>query len=119
MMIVVMACSVWVFMDDYNSQAVRQGTAAITRDNRWGSIIAANIYSKGIKLQIDGKQVDAGADNIFFDDELKLYIASDVLSDWFSCATNFYNSNHVILEKYNSRIVLSAGQKTMMCDNES
>ena len=119
MMIVVMACSVWVFMDDYNSQAVRQGTAAITRDNRWGSIIAANINSKGIKLQIDGKQVDAGADNIFFDDELKLYIASDVLSDWFSCATNFYNSNHVILEKYNSRIVLSAGQKTMMCDNES
>lgn len=118
-MLVVTACSVWVFMDDYNSQEVRQGTAAITRDNRWGFIIAANINSKGVKLQIDGKQVDAGTDNIFFDDELKLYIASDVLSDWFSCATNFYNSNHLILEKYNSRIVLSAGQKTMMCDNES
>lgn len=118
-MLVVTACSVWVFMDDYNSQEVRQGTATITRDNRWGCIIAANINSKGVKLQIDGKQVDAGTDNIFFDDELKLYIASDVLSDWFSCATNFYNSNHLILEKYNSRIVLSAGQKTMMCDNES
>lgn len=118
-MLVVTACSVWVFMDDYNSQEVRQGTATITRDNRWGCIIAANINSKGVKLQIDGKQVDSGTDNIFFDDELKLYIASDVLSDWFSCATNFYNSNHLILEKYNSRIVLSAGQKTMMCDNES
>lgn len=118
-MLVVTACSVWVFMDDYNSQEVRQGTATITRDNRWGCIIAANINSKGVKLQIDGKQVDAGTDNIFFDDELKLYIASDVLSDWFSCATNFYNSNHLILEKYNSKIVLSAGQKTMMCDNES
>lgn len=119
MIFVVIACSVWVFIDDYNLQDVRQGTAAITRDNRWGNIIATNINSKGIKLQIDGKQVAANNEEIFFDDELKLYIASEVLSEWFSCATNFYNSNHLILEKYNSRIVLSAGQKTMVYDDEN
>lgn len=119
MIFVVIACSVWVFIDDYNLQDVRQGTAAITRDNRWGNIIATNINSKGIKLQIDGKQIAANNEEIFFDDELKLYIASEVLSEWFSCATNFYNSNHLILEKYNSRIVLSAGQKTMVYDDEN
>lgn len=118
-MLVVIACSIWAFRDDYSPQAVRMGTTAITKDNRWDGIIAANVNTKGIKLQIDGKPVTATGENLFFDDAMNLYVASDVLSDWFSCSANFYNSNHLILEKYNSRIVLSAGQKTMMCDDES
>ena len=54
-MLVVIACSIWVFMDDYNPQAVKQGASGITRDSRWSGIIAGNINSRGIKLQIDGK----------------------------------------------------------------
>ena len=56
-MLVVIACSIWVFMDDYNPQAVKQGASGITRDSRWNGIIAGNINSRGIKLQIDGKSV--------------------------------------------------------------
>ena len=118
-MLVVIACSIWVFMDDYNPQAVKQGASGITRDSRWNGIIAGNINSRGIKLQIDGKSVASTAEQIFFDDELQLYISSEVLSEWFLCAANFYSSNHLILEKFNSRIVLSAGQKTMMRDDQS
>lgn len=118
-MLVVIACCVWVFMDDYNPQAVKQGTTGITRDSRWSGIIANNINSRGVKLQIDGKPVQATSEQVFFDDNLSLYISSDVLSDWFSCASNYYSSNHLILEKFNSRIVLSAGQRTMMCDEQS
>ncbi len=118
-MLVIIACSIWAFRDDYGPQAVKMGTTAITKDNRWGGIIASNVNLKGIKLQIDGKSVAATGETLFFDDEMNLYISSDVLSDWFSCAASFYNSNHLIIEKYNSRIVLSAGQKTMMCDDES
>ena len=118
-MLVVIACSIWVFMDDYNPQAVKQGASEITRDSRWNGIIAGNINSRGIKLQIDGKSVASTAEQIFFDDELQLYISSEVLSEWFLCAANFYSSNHLILEKFNSRIVLSAGQKTMMCNDQS
>lgn len=118
-MFVVIACSIWVFMDDYNPQAVKQGASEITRDSRWNGIIAGNINSRGIKLQIDGKSVASTAEQIFFDDELQLYISSEVLSEWFLCAANFYSSNHLILEKFNSRIVLSAGQKTMMCNDQS
>ena len=118
-MLVVIACSIWVFMDDYNPQAVKQGASGITRDSRWNGIIAGNINSRGIKLQIDGKSVASTAEQIFFDDELQLYISSEVLSEWFLCAANFYSSNHLILEKFNSRIVLSAGQKTMMCNDQS
>ena len=114
-MLVVIACSIWAFMDDYNPQAVKQGASEITRDSRWNGIIAGNINSRGIKLQIDGKSVASTAEQIFFDDELQLYISSEVLSEWFLCAANFYSSNHLILEKFNSRIVLTAGQKTMMC----
>ena len=54
-MLVVIACSIWAFMDDYNPQAVKQGASEITRDSRWNGIIAGNINSRGIKLQIDGK----------------------------------------------------------------
>lgn len=118
-MLVVIACSIWVFMDDYNPQAVKQGASGITRDSRWNGIIAGNINSREIKLQIDGKSVASTAEQIFFDDELQLYISSEVLSEWFLCAANFYSSNHLILEKFNSRIVLSAGQKTMMRDDQS
>ena len=118
-MLVVIACSIWAFMDDYNPQAVKQGASEITRDSRWNGIIAGNINSRGIKLQIDGKSVASTAEQIFFDDELQLYISSEVLSEWFLCAANFYSSNHLILEKFNSRIVLSAGQKTMMCNDQS
>lgn len=116
-MLLISACSIWVFRDDYTAQSVRAGTTAIAKDSRWGAIIAANVNSKGIKLQIDGKSVETSEDLVFFDDEMNFYIASEVMSDWFSCAANFYSSNHLILEKYNSRIVLSAGQKTMMCDD--
>ena len=38
-MLVVIACSIWVFMDDYNPQAVKQGASGITRDSRWNGII--------------------------------------------------------------------------------
>lgn len=119
MMIVVVACGVWVFRDDFAPQLVKAGTADIAVDDRWGGIISANVNAKGIKLQIDGKAVQTSGDNMFFDENMNLYVASDVMRDWFSCASNFYNSNHLILEKYNSRIVLTAGQKTMMCDDVS
>ena len=98
-MLVIIACSIWAFRDDYSPQAVKMGTTAITKDNRWGGIIASNVNLKGIKLQIDGKSVAATGETLFFDDEMNLYISSDVLSDWFSCAANFYNSNHLIIEK--------------------
>lgn len=64
-MLVVIACSIWVFMDDYNPQAVKQGASGITRDSRWNGIIAGNINSRGIKLQIDGKSVASTAEQIF------------------------------------------------------
>ena len=51
-MLVVIACSIWAFMDDYNPQAVKQGASEITRDSRWNGIIAGNINSRGIKLQV-------------------------------------------------------------------
>lgn len=64
-MLVVIACSIWAFMDDYNPQAVKQGASEITRDSRWNGIIAGNINSRGIKLQIDGKSVASTAEQIF------------------------------------------------------
>lgn len=119
MMLIIIVCCVWVFRDDFTPQFVKAGTSEIAVDDRWGSIIASNVNSRGIKLQIDGKSVQTSGNNLFFDDDMNLYIASDVMPDWFSCASNFYSSNHLILEKYNSRIVLATGQKNMMCDDVS
>ena len=84
-MLVVIACSIWVFMDDYNPQAVKQGASGITRDSRWNGIIAGNINSRGIKLQIDGKSVASTAEQIFFDDELIVYIIGGFVGVVFMC----------------------------------
>ena len=57
-MLVVIACSIWVFMDDYNPQAVKQGASGITRDSRWNGIIVQ--YISQLQITIIG-----GVINVF------------------------------------------------------
>ena len=75
MMLIIIVCCVWVFRDDVTPQFVKAGTSEIAVDDRWGSIIASNVNSRGIKLQIDGKSVQTSGNNLFFDDDMNLYIA--------------------------------------------
>lgn len=117
--LLICVCCVWVFREDYIPQSVKAGTGSLSRDKQWDSIISANINSKVIKVQIDGKSVPVKTGDIWYDDSMNMYIAADVLTDWFSCAASYYSSNHLILEKFNSRLVLMMGQKTMMLDDES
>lgn len=103
-----------------------KGTLGVERLNgkleksvEWNPIIASLINSKGINLEVDGKPIEAQTGDIIYDDDMTLLIAADRLTDFFSCASQYYSSNHLVLRKFNRRIVLADGQTTMMMDDES
>lgn len=114
-----MGVTFFVFRDDFKPQEVKAGMSPLSRSSEWNPIIAANINNKGIKLSVDGKTVALSQEDIFMNEDMVMMIAADILTENFSCAANFYNSNRLILEKYNSRLVLTVGQSNVMMNDES
>lgn len=108
-----------IFYYNPKDYAIDRSEAKAGKAQAWNPIMAKLINEQGITLRVDGKMVRTVKGDVIYDDDMELLIAADILTDVFNCASNFYSSNHLVLRKFNNRVVLSEGQSTMMMDEES
>lgn len=117
--LVILAANISIMREEVDANSVKMGMTAFNYDTGWDAIIADNVNLKGIKLQIDGKAITVSDNSIMMSEDRTIFIASDVLTELFSCATNYYGQSRLILEKYNNRITLFSGQDIMMMNDET
>ena len=110
-----------VFRIDFSPNAIKPVAVntELVNSSEWGRIISNDINSKQIKILVDGKIEKTGIDDLYMNEDLQLMISADILTDIFSCAVNVYNSERIIVEKYNNRLIVTNNQKNMMLDNKS
>lgn len=65
----------------------------------WKSERANFSNNNGIKLELDGNNLDFASGKIYFDENMETMISSEIISDVFDCAINIYNKNKLIIEK--------------------
>lgn len=97
----------------FNVEKVEPGSAAGNYQEDWYSLISREVNEKGLRLLVDGKEVDKGNGTIHMAESGELMIPVQSLTDAFSCAAHFYDKTKLVIEKYNVRAELVLGEKNM------
>ncbi len=115
--LLILILNFFIMNEEVDTSSVKMGVSSFNYDSKWDAIIAENVNLKGIKLQIDGKSIIVSDKSLIMDDKRTIFIATDVLTELFSCATNYYGQNRLVIEKYDNRVTLFAGQDIMMMND--
>ncbi|WP_099469967.1 lectin like domain-containing protein [Konateibacter massiliensis] len=88
-----------------------KGEREVYGQSLWNSYISDSVNDKKITLLIDGTEADISQREIFMDENLNIMISYKKLGQNFNCSVNLYDSDRLVLEKYNTTIemVLNSG----------
>ncbi len=106
--ILVMAAAGIKFYQSYNNAETVKGINSMKVSDEWDSLIAEAVNKSHISIVVDGNNISIDKDSLYFDDNRTLLIKTALLRDIFSCAVNIGKKEDVIIEKSNTKIVMSA-----------
>lgn len=85
--------------------AVGKTFTAQERPAGWKEIMAYSINSRGIKVIVDGKEVN-NANEVVMSDQMYILFPSQLIKSTLNCSYNEYEDGRVLLQKGNTRIEL-------------
>lgn len=85
-----------------------EGINSMKVSGQWNSIISNAVNDSCISMVVDGNSIIIDSESLYLDENRSLLIKTELLRDIFSCAVNIGKKEDVIIEKSNTKIVMSA-----------
>ncbi len=76
----------------------------------WNPIIANEVNSNVIKIQIDGKEYNSSETNFYMDKNRNIMIPVSMLRDSFNCSAHIYEESLLLVEKHNLSVYFALGE---------
>ncbi len=106
------------YISSLQSEGIVDNKVSITSDADWNMIISESVNQEQVKIEIDSASVKTNSEDIYMDVNKNIMISEDVLTSLFSCATNRYYSNILVIEKSDIRIIITTGSKMISVNGE-
>lgn len=85
-----------------------EGLNPMNVSEQWNSIISDAVNGSCISMVVDGNSITMDSESLYLDENRTLLIKTQLLRDIFNCAVNIGKKEDVIIEKSNTKIVMSA-----------
>lgn len=106
------------YLDSQRAMELAGGSSRMTYAFGWNKILADNVNSNRIVLNVDGSETNISREDIYMDSGLNMMINVDVLTPLLSCAVNRYDGNVAIIEKGSARVCAYAGSSSATVNGE-
>lgn len=85
-------------------EAIGKFRGASIEKSTWNPMIAKNINSKNIALNIDNREYSNKKDGIYMNEDLELMLPVNMLRESLNCSARIYEGTQLHMEKYNDEI---------------
>lgn len=102
-------------------KGIALGNVIISDDDRpqeWQQLIASDVSSNALKLQVDGVDVEFNKNQLYMEENLDIMIPADIFRSTFKCAFNYADEYGLELQKGNTVVSVSAGGSYITVDGE-
>lgn len=85
---------------------------------QWQNIIASDLSSQNIILEVDGDVIDLQDQELMMDADMSVYIPASIFHEIFQCAFNFYNHDNITMQKGNTVVKIATSSEYIAKDDE-
>ena len=104
---------------DMDTNQVGEFRGAVMAQEVWNPIIAGNVNENEIRLVIDNKEFPGSKYQFFMNDKRDIMVPIEILTEALKCSAHVYQENHLVVEKYVNKLVLSLDNPAAMMDGGS
>ncbi len=108
-MICIIAIVGGFFLFKYLNKEYLIKSEVVVDNTRWNKLIANELNNNNVKLSVDGVTINSKNKKIYVDDELKMYIALDNITETFNCFCAIYKGKTVKITKGDNVLTMDIG----------
>lgn len=99
-------------------ETVRAGYAAAGVSDQWSALIAGQVNKKGIRLVVDGKQID-GESPLYMTENMQVMLPVSSLRDAFSCKAGVYDNKTIKIYRNDRAIEAESESGSVLVNSEA